>query len=1228
MRVTQLNLVGFKSFADKTRLEFPPGVTAIVGPNGCGKSNIADAIRWVFGEQRVKALRGSTMEDVIFAGTEHRHPLGMAEITLTIDNADGRLNTPFTEVSVGRRRYRSGESEYLANGALCRRQDVISIFQDTGMGLDAFSYIEQGRIDMVLSTKPEDRRHIFEDAAGIVRYRKRQAEALRKLDRTDQNLARLTDTIQEVQRRCRSLKRQASAAQRYRTLQDELRSHELRLARFQYDQAADELTARTDALRAATDELGAVGVRVNAGEAAIEQARLNQLEFESRLSHAQQAVYAIETDIDRAEAHIRVLEEKRRAAEERAGAATKEVNLLTGRAAELAELAAQVVRQVEGGEMAVAAAVAAVQAAEVDAASLVDRITAAERQLEQDRGDSLNALNDRIGAESRAASVASQIELAAGRLARVADQIRHTEQQVSLHARRLGESRTQVERLTADRTATRASLATAEEEREQCYARLAGAETELAAQRETLSAARSKLRSLEEVRDRFEGFQVGVKTVLAAKRDGAAWTSGVRGAVADLVGTDRQYAGALEAALGPYLQSIVTDGTADADRIIATLRDTGAGRITCVPLDDLRVAQWDRPALPGSGAGGVVGWATDLVTAAPAVQPAVEHLLGNTLVVETEDVAEQLAPHLTPLPRFVTLEGTVIHPTGIRSGGAPQEGVGLIGRHNEIAALAEEVTRLEGQVASRTDTIAALETELHRIDVLVADRAQQAANLNVDIRGLEQDCDRSVEALETARTQAQEVQAESRTVLLERATLLAEQDRIGQDLEALRCVEETVLARLDAAQGALNTLLVDKDTLNERLTSSQVERSASEHALAAYRREAERVEALQAETAERLDARRAEGQQAHDTCHQVDREVADTREQIQQRNLDRQAAQQTVTDLQQSRGAVVAEIGKQEQALREARAAYQQWTDHAHGLELEVTRLRDRLDGLREHILTAYQVDLAEGAELFSHEELSALAGDAARQAEGGPDADDAAEVWNPESAAQIVADLKQRLERMGPVNLIAIEEYEEYRARAEYLEQQDADLRAARQTLLDVIQRISTTIEQRFLETFLRVQEHFHDVFRLLFDGGRGRISLDDPEHPLECGIDVDVQPPGKQLQSISLLSGGERALTAAALLFAVFKTRPSPFCILDEIDAPLDDTNVIRLCRLIDRFSEQTQFIVITHNKRTMELADTLYGVTMEERGVSQVVSVRLTREPDVPGTRVDLPMGIAAA
>ena len=1227
MRVTRLDLVGFKSFADKTRLDFSPGVTAVVGPNGCGKSNIADAIRWVFGEQRIKALRGGTMEDVIFSGTENRHPLGMAEVTLTIDNADGRLNTPFTEVSVGRRRYRSGESEYLVNNALCRRLDVISIFQDTGMGLDAFSYIEQGRIDMVLSTKPEDRRHIFEDAAGIVRYRKRQAEAMRKLERTDQNLARLADTIQEVQRRCRSLKRQASAAQRYRTLQDELRSQELRLARYQYDQAAAELTARAQALRDATADLEGVGVRVATDEAAIEQARLNQLELESQLSHAQQAVYGIETDIDRAEAHIRVLEEKRRAAEDRATAADGEVAILAERAGQLADQAGQAAAEVERGEAAVTAAVAAVHAAEGELAALVQRIADAERALEQERQSALAVLNDRIAAENGSANLASQIEVAAGRLARVADQLRHAEQQVATQAQRLADARTRMEQLGRDRVATRDAMQQTEGDRDRCYGALTGAESDLATRRETLSAARSKLRSLEEVRDRFEGFQLGVKTVLAAQRDGAPWAAGVRGALADLINIDRHLEAALEAALGPYLQSILTDDTATAERLIAALREQDRGRVTCIPLADVQGRPSARAALPGAGVSGIIGWATDVVRVEPALQPVVQLLLANTLIVETEECARALAGLPELAPRVVTLDGTLLEPSGIRSGGAAQDGVGLLGRHNEIAELTEEVARLEAQVAAGTHTIAELETELRGVETRVAELAQQAANLDVEIRGLEQDCDRSVEALDAARAQVQQVRAESNGLLAERAELLLEQARIADALRGFREAEAAAQTRVVASQSALSDLLGRKDAQNEQLTARRVDRSAAEHAIEAHRREADRVAALDVETQERLTARRAEGQDARETCEQVDREVAVTRENIQQLNLRREEAQRHVTDLQQSRGALVAEITEREQTLRQARGEYQQLTDRAHELDVEVTRLRDRLEGLREHILTTYQVDLAAAPELFTvvappAETAEAAPDPAATEAGAQPD------VWDPETAAQIVGDLRQRLERMGPVNLIAIEEFEEYRARAEYLEQQDADLRAARETLLNVIHQISHTIEKKFVETFTEVQAHFHEIFRILFGGGRGRIALEDPDNPLECGIDIDVQPPGKHLQSISLLSGGERALTASALLFAVFKTRPSPFCILDEVDAPLDDTNVIRLCRLIETFAAQTQFIVITHNKRTMELANMLYGVTMEERGISQVVSVHLTRESENAGAAPGLQVGVAAA
>ena len=1228
MHFTRLDIVGFKSFADKTSLDLPSGVTSIVGPNGCGKTNIAEAIRWVFGEQRVKALRGGKMEDVIFAGTENRRSLGMAEVVLTIDNADGSLNIPFSEVSVGRRLYRSGEAEYFMNNASCRRRDILELFMDTGAGLDAYSFIEQGRIDLVLSSRPEERRLIFEDAAGIVRYRKRQATAMRRLDRTDANLARLADTIQEVQRRCRSLKRQASAAQRYRTLQEELRREELRLARYDYDRAANDLTARARALTEASDRLEGAVVLVAQGDAVIEQGRLRQLEQENALSHAQQGVYNLDTQIDRAEAHIRLLEEKRRAAGERAAAANAELDVLRARLAELAQQIEHVGAESARSEEALVAAAEAVARTHAEMEALGGQIAAADSEVERARQASLLILNDKIAAENRRASVANQLELVGGRLARVADRIRLAEQHVADQAARLGASRTRLQQLLREREETRSALSVVEEERETCHRTRVGVENTLADQREALSAVRSKLRSLIQLRDEFEGFQVGVKTVMTAWRAGEEWTDGVEGVLADLVATDRPYETAIDAALGAHVQSVVTNTAATADRCIRALRESGSGRITCLPLSDLDTAEWQRAMLPTPAPAGVVGWASDLVRVDASVAAAVQHLLGHTLVVEDAAAAAQLAGTLHPMPRMVTLDGSVLEASGIRSGGAQTDGRGLLGRHNEIAELTAEVERMEAEVAAGADQIAGLQTQFETLDQRTAELAQGVAVLDLEIRGLEQDCERTVEALDTGRGQVQHVRAESNAILAEREALLASQQEAAAEFQRLSGEQERVEAELNAAQDVLSERMSAKEALNRTLTQQQVDRSTAEHALAAHRRDVERLGHLQTETEERMAARQADVEDARGITEHVDREVAATRARIQEHGLERERAQRAVTELQERREALMVELSTQEQALRTARQDHQARTDEAHALELDVTRLRDRLDGLRNQILEAYQIDLADAPSLFPAAELDAAAADSGDAApEDGAAVAEQEEIWDPATAAESVTQLKHRLGKMGPVNLIAIEEYEEYVARRDFLEAQDADLRAARTTLLQVIREVSSTIEQKFLETFNEVAGHFHEVFRVLFEGGRARLSLSDPENVLESGINIDVQPPGKQLQSISLLSGGERALTASALLFAVFRARPSPFCVLDEVDAPLDDPNVIRLCRLIERFAANTQFIIITHNKRTMELADRLYGVTMEERGVSQLVSVHLKREAEVAAAPAP-PTSIAAA
>ncbi len=1182
MHFKRIEMNGFKSFADRTIVDLDAGMTAVVGPNGCGKSNILDAMRWALGEQRPKTLRGAHMQDVIFNGSEERPAMGMAEVTLSFDNADGTLPIEFAEVQVTRRVYRSGESEYLINQAPCRLRDVQELFMDTGIGTNAYSMIGQGKIGMVLSSKPEDRRFLFEEAAGIVKYKSRKKIAMRKLEGADQNLLRLGDIVHEVERQMRSLKRQVNAAIRHRELTGQLRELEIRASWLKQR----ELSLKLEALKAnfalAQDTYETKNTEMSQLEARHEELSLSKLEADRTLHARREAVHEIDVEMEKIERHVALIRQQITFSREQEQKAATERTALQEKAQSLEQHGVDVAARL-GALRAEQAAIDGVLAArQAELAQAAERMKDSDSRLEDARRETAGTMNQRARMQTAIESLTVNIA--------------HMDEQLAaLDARRSDEER-QSESL-------RAASAEAERREETEAAALAGVETELRdandaetrlrEERETARAdwqtlredrgrVEARLTSFRELRDSYEGFAAGVKAIMQARQSGHPAAAGVIGPVGDLVRTAPEHERAVEAALGAYVNCVVVERSEDAAAAIAFLSENQAGRVTFLPLDAIEAAPVHSVEIAARPLTAVVNFDERFGAI-------VRYLIGNTYLVETMDEALRLSRALRPRRGFVTADGAVVMPSGALTGGrAENESRGLLGRSAEIerleAALADVEFRLAHAAWKNEDVALHLAAQSHlreelvqRMDAARTGRARTAAER-----------DRLAREIARLAKSLYDLGAERAVAMSRREDFSAQRAQhqeaaAGLELEAMaheRAQAQAQDASIEArgAHAGVAAALADLRVHIAELSKS-VEETAREHQR--VQRESAHAQSEAGRRAQAIEDFRAQ-------CVLLETDIAENLERSKALFEARNEARKLVVEAEGRRQEVLDESDVIEKALKGLREEVREAQNLVHRIEIELRHDEAQLDFFRERILNEYHVALASLTE-----------------EEAGADEHDA------ETRETMVADIRERLERLGPVNLMAIEEHDALVERHAFLVAQDQDLRKARETLLGVMERIDKTITAMFLETFNAVAENFKNYFRRLFNGGQARLFLSDENDPLECGIEIEAKPPGKKPQSITLLSGGEQAMTAIALLFGIFKAKPSPFCVLDEVDAPLDDANIGRFVALVEEFATDTQFVVITHNKQTMAQANGMYGVTQQERGVSQIVSVRFGEE-----------------
>ncbi len=1186
MRFKSIEISGFKSFADRTKIYFQPGMTSIVGPNGCGKSNVSDALRWVLGEQSAKQIRGERMEDVIFSGTSGRAPLGMAEVHLIVTDLDVGVSSDFAgfdEIQITRRYYRSGESEYLINRIPCRLSDIRDLFMDTGMGAKAYAIIGQEKIAEILNAKPKERRFIFEEAAGISKYKARKDEALRKLERTRDNLSRVRDIIAEVTRQKNSLNRQAKKAERYQKYKEELREIELHLSSLDYAllrKQWEELERDYGQSKNNEVELTALAA---AGETRMEDLELLVLDTEKQLNEVQDRIRGIEGDISREENRVEVLKGQVSHLNMVVGNARREIARLEEEVSQTEVQTRQMHEEHTRLEEDVAVREEQLRTREAALHTHLLQRAEGERDLETEKGALSDLMRQTGILKNRAENMAREQE-ALRQHHDGSDEVR------SELSRKLAEA----ERRHVEKSASLNDLEATLERHRSEYERIRNSLEEkqesqalalekLSHLREQIGQNQSRLATLMELQDNLEGYDEGIRSLLMRSADHPT-PNGLphfHSLVADIFETDPPYEVAIESALSRRYQSLVVDSAEAAVPAVAYLREHRIGRGSFIPLaPKLR----ERSRFVARGGAGVIGHGMDLVRFDEKFRAVADLLLGDVIIMADLEQAVRLHRSNGFRRTLVTLDGEIVYPTGTIEGGARKKNTrGFIRRKREMRELQVALEALKKQLALTEEARDGMYEAISHIKTGLNDAGQTLQMLDAKRLQLTEEKASLHHEMEHTRERIAGLSQENASRIREMQTLHESLGACRGDLHRLETEQEEKTKNVADAAAALSAFRQEIESQRRSATEEQVMIASLRERLTALKARMETNRDKTGNLRSLIALRREEIEKARREIAHVTEEQENTEKHILSLMDVKEEMATRLIEMTETYETKRMQLRAEQQAFKELRAEIDELGRRIHDLDVRRTELTIKKDHLFTRIQEKYQVSLDEIGSTYEDREIDR------------------------ETAGEQLAHLNRKIDQMGPVNIMAIEEYNALEERFQFLSTQETDLNESVDSLMAAIRKINRTSRQRFQEAFSAINHQFKQVFTELFQGGQAELRLEEGEDILDAGVEVIAQPPGKKLQHLSLLSGGEKALTAVALIFAGFLVKPSPFCLLDEVDAPLDDVNVERYNRMLSRMIGDTQFIVITHNKKTMEFSDALYGITMQEAGISKMVSVR---------------------
>ena len=1187
MHLNSVKISGFKSFAEEVELILEPGITAIVGPNGCGKSNVSDAIRWVLGEQSARSLRSANMRELLFNGGANFNPAQKANVTLAFSNIAEDLKLGSPEVEVRRQLTRVGESGYFINHTPCRLRDISELFMDTGIGVDAYSVMEQSKIDLILNVRPEERRFLFDEVAGITKYKHRKKTAIRKLEETEQNLVRINDVIQELQRETESLKAQAEQAERYQALQEELQQLELNLSQREYEKLVAEYRDTQDELNAVLDNVADAEALLQGAEERIESASGRRLELDTAINAAQETLQGISAQIEKIERQIVLHKERQLNIQQQRQRALQTLESLKSQQERLSTQQRERTQErskLEASLKLEESRLSARQQLLTDLSARIGKAKATVREAETALRDITTRLSQR---ENKRLSIEHSLKNTESNLSR----IRESSDTVKAELEAATAASTEAQRAEVQLKAELLQIEAEKKDIETAIGEnqegLRKAESDMRGLQDALGMNVSRLKSLQELQSAYEGYYAGVRAIMQAKTHYPKEFAGVCGVVAELLSTGKEYEIAIEVALGSAIQNVVTETAEDAETGIAFLKKHRAGRVTFLPLDMLRGRQFSDDALLDEP--GVIGVAEDLVDYDEKYDTAVLHLLGNTLVMEDLDTAVALTRRFRPTARLVTLDGEVINTSGAITGGhTNQKKSGLLSRSRELEVLESKIGELT-QTATEKD--AKRKAFAAKLATLQQSRQQLTArwqDKRVEKTALTKDLEQAGRHVERLERQLAEVAVENRELSEAVESSREEQQALATEIAELEKKRAITERRIQRMSEQIESESRKHDEVAEGCQEMEISLAGQRQKLHGLTSELKTLEETCRRTAQNITEQQAIIDTDEQTRHDLGEQIAGAQREFLRYEGDKAEAEAELDTLTEERETLLDEVTNLQKQMRATRRQFDKHNRQRHQLEVTTTQLEMQIKSISTRILDKYQLSI----ETLAASRLVKTPGEL-------PEID----------LIDKIEALKAELSAMGAVNLKAIEAHAEHQERYDFLISQRADVEKSIQSTYQAIQKINQTSREVFLKTFEQVQANFQEVFVQLFGGGETELLLTDESDVLESGIEIIARPPGKRPQSITQLSGGERSLVAVGLLFAVFKIKPSPFCVLDEVDAALDEANVLRFTNLIRAYAENTQFVIITHNKRTMEIADVMYGVTMEQAGVSKLVSAKFS-------------------
>ncbi len=1179
MYLKSIEVYGFKSFANKITFQFHNGITGIVGPNGSGKSNVADAVRWVLGEQRIKQLRGASMQDVIFSGTETRKPLSYAYVAITLDNSDHQLAIDYDEVTVARRIYRSGESEYLINGSACRLKDVNELFYDTGIGKEGYSIIGQGQIDKILSGKPEERRELFDEAAGIVKFKRRKYAAQKKLEDEKANLVRVSDILSELEKQVKPLEKQSEVAKVYLKKKEELKTLDVNMFLLEQDRLKEQLASVEEKYGIAAQDLEATGKKYEGIKEEYEKIQNDIEGLEAAIEQARVSLTDTSVLRGKLEGEINVLKEQIHSAED------NEKHLKTRQQNVQAEIDEKNVDKdkILAEKKAIDVTVADITAARDKVKALLEqvqnRIQELNDKIENGKNTIIGELNQRAAIKSKIGRYDTMLEQIAIRKAELNSRLLRVKSDEANHEETIKQLNEQFNAVTDKLKEMNSQVADGEKELAGIRETLASSDASLRESQEQYHQEKSRLEALSNLTERYEGYGGSVKKVMEQKDT----EKGIVGVVADIIKVEKKYETAIETALGGNIQNIVTDDEETAKRMIGFLKKNRLGRATFLPLTSIKNPQeFKNPeALKEKG---VIGMADELVQIDKKYRDVAKAMLGRIVVVDNVDNAVKIARKFSYGVRMVTIEGELLVPGGAISGGAFKNNSNLLGRRREMEELEKKVEKLADTIKQRENEIEAAKIKRNKLRMEL-----EALKADIQKKFIEQNTARL--AVETARERMEEAEEGSRSLKNEEA-------EIEKQILDIKSSKEEIKRELSASEETEKTVEAEITDFQKELEERRREETEEAAKVSEWDMKVEKM--LQTQDFHQQNVDRINGEIARYAAElaEINESLAESVRNIEEKGRNILEIEKTIAASHSSQNQSKQELSdnikrKEELAAKQKNffAERETLSEQMTALDKEVYRLNAQKEKLEEsmesqinYMWDEYEITLSDAAQIRNTEmtDLPAM--------------------------KREIAVLKEQIKKLGDVNVNAIEDYKNLMERYTFLKNQHDDLVEAEKTLEGIITELDTAMRKQFNEKFGEITKEFDKVFKELFGGGKGSLELMEDEDILEAGIRIIAQPPGKKLQNMMQLSGGEKALTAIALLFAIQNLKPSPFCLLDEIEAALDESNVGRFAKYLHKLTKNTQFIVITHRRGTMEKADRLYGITMQEKGVSALVSVNL--------------------